>query len=116
MNNTHWPAQGICLVAAGALAFLAISAPAKPETTIQVLFLGDNGHHRPAEWFKRLQPALATPGIELIYTDKLDDLNPATLAKYDCLMIYANHTSISPEQEKALLDFVEGGQGLVAIH
>ena len=31
-------------------------------------------------------------------------------------MIYANHKTITPEQEKALLDFVEGGKGLVAIH
>ena len=31
-------------------------------------------------------------------------------------MIYANHKAITPEQEEALLDFVEGGKGLVAVH
>ena len=44
------------------------------------------------------------------------DLNAPNLAKYDALMIYANHTSITPEQEKALLDFVAGGKGFLPIH
>ena len=54
--------------------------------------------------------------MRLTYTDQLSDLNPATLARYDALVIYANHTRISPEQEKALLDYVESGHGLVPIH
>ena len=41
---------------------------------------------------------------------------PGDAAHYDALMIYANHTTITPAQEKALLDFVEGGKGLVALH
>jgi type 1 glutamine amidotransferase len=32
------------------------------------------------------------------------------------LMIYANHTTITPEQEKALLDFVASGKGFLPIH
>jgi putative membrane-bound dehydrogenase-like protein len=83
---------------------------------LRVLFLGDNGHHRPAERFKQLQPVLATNGIELVYTDDLADLNPAKLAGFDCLAIYANHTRISPQQEQALLDFVAAGGGLAALH
>lgn len=31
-------------------------------------------------------------------------------------MIYANTTRITSDQEKTLLDFVEGGKGLIAIH
>ena len=31
-------------------------------------------------------------------------------------MIYANHETIAPDQEKALLDFVAGGKGLLPIH
>jgi putative membrane-bound dehydrogenase-like protein len=50
------------------------------------------------------------------YTDSLDDLNSAKLAGYDCLVIYANWEKISPEQEKALLDFVERGGGFVPLH
>ncbi|PYK98809.1 MAG: hypothetical protein DME19_11085 [Verrucomicrobia bacterium] len=83
---------------------------------LRVLFLGDNGHHQPAERFKQLQPALAKRDIELDYTDSLEDLSPAKLAGYDCLVIYANQTRISPEQEQALLGFVEAGGGFVPLH
>ena len=84
--------------------------------TVRVLFLGDNGHHRPADRFKQLQPILAKSGIELEYTDKLQDLNAAKLAGYDVLAIYANWTRIEPEQEKAMVEFVERGGGLAPIH
>src|SRR5438874_4686413 len=84
------------------LAFTALTAnePAKP---IKILFLGDNGHHRPADRFRQLQPVLAKRGIDLTYTDQVDALNPKSLASYDGLLIYANTTRITPEQEKALL-------------
>jgi len=80
------------------------------------MFLGDNAGHRPTNRFALMQPVLAPRGIEMTYTDSLDDLNPAKLGGYDVLVIYANHTRISPEQEKALLDYVESGHGLVPIH
>src|SRR5579884_1100991 len=83
---------------------------------IKILFLGDNGHHKPAERFRQLQPVLAKRGIDLVYTDKVEALNPKTLDSYDGLMIYANTTKISPEQEKALLDYVESGKGFIPIH
>src|SRR4051812_35922094 len=83
---------------------------------LKVLFLGDNAGHKPAERFKQLAPVFAKRGIELTYTDKLDDLNAKTLGAYDALMIYANHTKISAEQEKALIEYVEGGKGFVPVH
>ena len=83
---------------------------------LTLLFLGDNAAHKPAERFRQLEPAFADRGIKLVYTDKADDLNPATLAKYDGLMLYANTTKITPDQEKALLDYVEGGKGFVPLH
>lgn len=43
---------------------------------IKVLFLGDNGHHRPAERFRQHHPVLSKRGIELTYTDMTDALNP----------------------------------------
>ncbi len=81
-------------------------AAADAPPRLRVLFLGDDGHHKPADRFKQLEPVLAGRRIELDYTESLDSLNPAKLAGYDCLLIYANHTRISPSQEKALLDFV----------
>jgi len=98
------------------LCFVAAVQAASGTGSLRVLFLGDNGHHQPADRFKQLQPALAKQGIELVYTDSLADLNPARLAGFDCIAIFANHTRIAPEQEKALLDFVERGGGFVPLH
>ncbi|MFO0927255.1 MAG: PVC-type heme-binding CxxCH protein [Gemmataceae bacterium] len=83
---------------------------------LRVLFLGDDGPHRPAERFRQLAPVLAKRGIDLTYTDRTADLNPATLAKYDALAVFANTTKITPAQEKALLDYVAGGKGFVPLH
>jgi putative membrane-bound dehydrogenase-like protein len=93
---------------------LPLSTQAAPE--LRVLFLGDNGHHKPADRYKQLQPILAKKNIELIYTEDLQDLNPAKLAGFDCLLIFANHLKIEPDQEKALLDFVNAGGGFVPLH
>jgi uncharacterized protein len=86
------------------------------QTRLKVLFLGDRGHHKPAVRAADVLAPLARAGIDLAYTDDLNDLNDQNLARYDVLLIYANHTAISPAQEKALLRFVEGGKGLAAIH
>ncbi len=83
---------------------------------LNVLFLGDNGHHQPRARFAQLQPVLARRGIDLSYTDKVSDLNAKTLAGYDALVIYANTESITPEQEQALLDYVASGKGFVPLH
>ncbi|MEX2142501.1 MAG: PVC-type heme-binding CxxCH protein [Pirellulales bacterium] len=90
--------------------------PAEPSETISVLFLGDQGHHRPAERARQLIPVMYDRGIEIAYTEKLSDLNAETLGKYDALAIYANIERIEPEQEQALLDYVAGGRGLVVLH
>jgi putative membrane-bound dehydrogenase-like protein len=94
---------------------VADSTPATPKR-LHILFLGDNGHHRPADRFRQLAPVLAKRGIDLTYTDKVSDLNADTLAKYDGLAIYANTERISPAQEKALLDYVASGKGLIPLH
>ncbi len=96
------------------LAFAGIAEAESPR--IKVLFLGDNGHHKPLERAADLMPPLARAGIDMAYTDDLNDLNSENLNRYDGLIIYANHTKISPEQEKALLDYVENGKGLIALH
>jgi putative membrane-bound dehydrogenase-like protein len=83
---------------------------------IKILFLGDNGHHRPNERFRQLQPVLEKRGIELSYTDSAEALNAKTLARYDGVLIYANLTKITPAQEAALLDFVTSGKGFIPLH
>jgi len=99
------------------IAFIIPSAPAaETNETIRVLFLGDRAGHRPAERFAILQPALTPHNIEFTYTEAMTNLNPAYLAQFDALLIYANITRIAPEQEQAMMDFVAAGGGLVPIH
>ena len=83
---------------------------------LKLLFLGDNGHHQPAERFKQLEPAMKARGIDLTYTDKIEDLNPATLREYAGLVVYANIDRIDPPQAKALLEYVSNGGGFVPLH
>ncbi|MGH7528750.1 MAG: PVC-type heme-binding CxxCH protein [Gemmatimonadales bacterium] len=83
---------------------------------LRVLFLGDNGHHRPTERAQQILPALARNGIDLFYTDERDDLNDAELRRYHALILYNNHPTVSPDQLNALLRFVRTGGGLVVLH
>ena len=88
---------------------------AKPRRT-EILFLGDNGHHKPIERVPQLMAALGNKGINITYTDRLEDLNADNLNKYDGLLIYANWDSIAKPQERALLDYVAAGHGLIPVH
>ena len=80
------------------------------------MFLGDNGPHRPRERFEMLEPVLRERGIALTYSDNIADVNEATLAQYDALLLYANIDAIEPPEEKALIDYVAGGGGFVPLH
>ncbi len=98
------------------LLLLSTSVFAQQGRRLEVLFLGDQGHHKPMERIPSLMAALGPKGINFTYTDDLSDLNPQTLAKYDALMVFANWNEISPDAEKALLDFVASGKGFLPIH
>jgi putative membrane-bound dehydrogenase-like protein len=97
------------------LAPLPLSAGEGPEP-LKVLFLGDQGHHRPADRASQITPVLASRGIMVTYTEDLAALSPENLSRYDALLVYANITRIEPRQEKALTDYVAGGGGFVPIH
>lgn len=97
--------------------------PAKANTNLkapkraEVLFLGHQSkHHDSGKYAPWLAIELFKGGVNLTYTTSLDDLNAENLQKYDGLIIYANHDSISPSQESALKDFLENGKGLVPLH
>ncbi|MEO8078485.1 MAG: PVC-type heme-binding CxxCH protein, partial [Acidobacteriota bacterium] len=113
------PETGAARPAAPRTAAPARAASRLDPRPIRVLFLGQDEvqPHNPAKMFPLLAAPLARRGIQLTYAaTPAEALVPATLAYYDALMIYGNHTAITPEQEKALVDFVEGGRGLVALH
>jgi type 1 glutamine amidotransferase len=106
------------LVALSAL----LSFPAAPlsaadaQSPLKVLFLGDRAGHRPTNRFAIIQPALSPRNIAFTYTEAMTNLNRDYLGQFDALMIYANVTRISPDQDKAMMDFVAAGGGMVAIH
>jgi type 1 glutamine amidotransferase len=101
---------GLCLAA-------GIAPVATQKKPIEILFLGHTStHHNSGAYAPMLTTALAPEGINITYTTDLADLNPTTLGKYDGLMVYANHKSITPEQETALLDYVASGKGFLPIH
>ena len=83
---------------------------------LQLLFLGDKGHHKPFDRYPSLQSAVGVKGMNITYTDNLKDLNDDYLNKFDALIIFANQDSIAAPQEKALLKYVASGHGLVALH
>lgn len=97
------------------LAALTIVSAASA-TDLKLLFMGDNGHHRPSERFHELAPVLEKRGIELKYTDRMEDLTAETLAGFDGLVLYANIDSIEQAQAKAVLDYVAGGKGFIPLH
>jgi putative membrane-bound dehydrogenase-like protein len=100
------------------------TAQAKPAVTtaqgapIKVLFLGqEQAPHAASAMFPHIAPQLSRRGIQLTpVLNPEDALSPDRLGYYDALLIYGNHTTLSPAQEKMLLDFVEGGKGVVAVH
>lgn len=94
---------------------IACSAEEVPDT-ISMLFLGDQGHHRPADRAAELIPAMRARGIDITYTEDVNQLSKTTLAQFDGLIVYANIDQITPEQEGALLEFVADGKGFVPLH
>ncbi len=100
--------NGILVLATGAVA--AADAP------IRLLFLGDQGHHQPAQRFAQLESVLAPRGIRLVYTERIEDLAADVLGHYDALLVYANIDTLPPGPEAAVLNFVRSGKGLVTLH
>ena len=83
---------------------------------LEVLFLGDNGHHKPSERVPQIMQGLGPKGVNFTYTSDPNCLHDGTLKSYDALMIYANIGNITQEQEKGILDYVYKGGAFLPIH
>ncbi len=95
------------------LNFLAMAA----DGPIRVLFLGhESEHHNSAAYVPMLMQRFGREAIYFDYYTKPDCLTADTLSHYDAVMLYANHGNITPDQFKALNDFVERGHGFLPIH
>jgi len=105
------------LLLLGVLAIFAREEPAKrTPRRLEVLFFGDDGHHQPLERYRIFKEVSGNRGINLTYEKRMDALTPENLAKYDVLLVYANHQEITPEQLGAVKSFVEQGGGFVPVH
>lgn len=85
---------------------------------MEILFLGhkNNANHNSLKLAEILSREYFRSGINISFTDNPDDLNKENLDHYAGLIIYANHDTISAPQAEALLNYVKGGKGLIALH
>lgn len=94
--------------------------PREDMRRLEVLFLGaptaNHPAHDPIERYRETRKHLGVSGINLTYTEDLADLRTDVLNRYDAVMLYGNWDKISPDQEKALLSYVESGHGFLPIH
>lgn len=84
--------------------------------TLSILLFGDRGRHQASMRAQEFNPVMAARGINITFTENLRDLNVATLAKYDGLIIYADSVKVEPALVNAILDYVAIGKGFIAIH
>jgi putative membrane-bound dehydrogenase-like protein len=101
------------------LALFAATALSLSAAPLKVLFLGDvtPTSHQSGLRLPELAPALMARGIQLVYTDDAAwALQLDVLKRYDAFMLYGNINTITPAQEKALLDYVNEGGGFVPVH
>ncbi len=107
---------GLPIADASALAQTSAQGAAAAGRPLRVLFLGqDQPPHPAGAVFQSLAAPLARRGIQLtpvLTTAALTD----RLSYYDGLILYGNQATLAPDQEKALIDFVESGKGVVGIH
>ena len=84
---------------------------------LELFFLGhDSKHHDSEQLADILRQAYAHEGINITYSTNPDALASEELKRYDGLIVYANHDSITSAQEKGLLDFVKSGKGFIPLH
>ena len=111
----HFTFWAIGVLAVFAMATLC-RADVKPRP-IRVLFLGHQSeHHNSAAYAPILMEQFGREAIWFDYFTSPEVLNAETLAKYDAVLLYANHEKITPEEFGALKSYVESGHGFLPIH
>ena len=100
-------AAAVMMLLAGSQGFTAAGARQASDSAarpLKLLFLGDeDGTHQSPGLFTSLAPVLARHGIQLTHVSSpATALSAPLLADYDALLIYGDHATITPAQEKAL--------------
>jgi uncharacterized protein len=86
---------------------------------MNVMFIGDRGHHVPAVRLQDVYGPLLRAGFAIDWEEDLNVITRERLDDYDCVMMYANqaqHAVVPPAFFAALKDFVHDGGGFVALH
>ncbi len=99
--------------------FLVMSAQlfAQSPKRLELLFLGhDSKHHNSEVLASIMSKQYFKKGINITYTNNINDLNDKTLKPYDGLILYANYDTISKDHATALLNFVKNGKGFIPLH
>ena len=107
------------LVAISLFALLSLSAPQNPGERLQVLFLGDRGHHQPEARLHDVYGPLLRAGFAIDWEDQLESVTAERLGDYDSVIMYANHSEhalVPPAFFQALREYVRNGGGFVALH
>jgi len=109
----------LALLAVLSLAQTSEKEQVPKEGALRILFLGhDSEHHNSNAYFPMLSEALGREGI---YFDYHLDVEEALgdyeyLSRFDGVLLYANHTQITPPQFNNLTRFVEEGGGFIPVH
>ncbi|MGE0758347.1 MAG: PVC-type heme-binding CxxCH protein, partial [Pirellulaceae bacterium] len=105
------------------LAALFVTGPATAQPVaersgpdLRLLFLGDRGHHQPAQRFAQLYPVLRERRINLVYTEDVNELQAERLNQFHGLILYANIDELAPRHAQALLAYVAAGHAFVPLH
>lgn len=117
---------GVAILAAFLLMATACTPSERPveepdNDRLQVLFLGDDRGHQPAERLRDIARPMLDRGIYLYYTSDLRDLNLENLRRYDAVMLYGNYhephyPETDPQVISDLIQYVEEGGGFVPVH
>ncbi|MFD0894923.1 ThuA domain-containing protein [Luteolibacter ambystomatis] len=99
-----------------AMAGLIPVAHAAPQDgrRLEILFLGDDGHHKPIGCYRVLKQVYGPRGFNLTFVEDLKQITTAKLNQYDVLIVYANHEEVPVPP--AIRPWVENGGALVALH
>ena len=106
------PLTGILLLAV-VFCSAATAAPApRPDdkSTLSVLFLGDHGHHQPADRAQQIISALYATGVDIFYTDEVEAVNLENMRHFDAVVFYANYMEMTEAQEQAPARLCRGGR------
>jgi putative membrane-bound dehydrogenase-like protein len=111
----------IAILACVAFLVSACGADNEKEGVINLLFIGHDqregsGYHLSHAYAPRFNESLGREKIFMDYREDLKMLTDEGLADVDALMLYGNYDHLTPEQEAALLRFVENGGAFLPVH